>query len=132
MPVRLSATTLAPLNGCGGPSRRALNLMEDILSTCYKCIRSAITNKSLRLYVDTDISFCFGMRNSCPKFVSTIQLHPVFGILFYASIKLVGILLRNSWKKTLWKVFNFNNMEDSGRLSMLISRHCGWQSNAAV
>jgi hypothetical protein len=49
MSVRLSATTSASLNGCDGPwwdvSRRALNLMGDILSTYYKCILSAITHK---------------------------------------------------------------------------------------
>jgi hypothetical protein len=49
MPIRLSATTLASLNGCGGPwwdmSRRALNLLEDILSACYKCTLSAIAQK---------------------------------------------------------------------------------------
>jgi hypothetical protein len=49
MPVRLSATTQVSLNGCGGPwwdvSRRALNLMEDNLSTSYKCTPSAITHK---------------------------------------------------------------------------------------
>jgi hypothetical protein len=49
LPVRLSATTPASLNGCGGPcwdvSRRALNLMEGILSIYYKSILSAITYK---------------------------------------------------------------------------------------
>jgi hypothetical protein len=49
MPVRLSATTPASLAACGGPwwdvSRRTLNLMEDILRTCYKCTLSAITHK---------------------------------------------------------------------------------------
>jgi hypothetical protein len=39
----------APLTGCGGPwwdvSRRAFNLLEDILSPCYKCTLSAITHK---------------------------------------------------------------------------------------
>jgi hypothetical protein len=47
MPVRPSATTPASLNGCGGPrwdvSRGAINLMEDILNTYYKCTLSAIT-----------------------------------------------------------------------------------------
>jgi hypothetical protein len=49
MPVRQSATTPASLNGCGVPwgdaSRRALNLVEDILRTYYKCTLSAITHK---------------------------------------------------------------------------------------
>jgi hypothetical protein len=50
MPVRVSATTPVSLHGCGGPSwdmsRRALNLVEDILSTYYKRNISAITHKS--------------------------------------------------------------------------------------
>jgi hypothetical protein len=49
MPVRLSATTPPSVNGCGGPwwdvSRRALNLLKDILSTYYKCTLSTITHK---------------------------------------------------------------------------------------
>jgi hypothetical protein len=49
MPVKLSATTPASLHGCGGPwwdvSRRALNLMEGILSAYYKCALSAITHE---------------------------------------------------------------------------------------
>jgi hypothetical protein len=48
-PVRLLATTPESLNGSGGPwwdaSRRALNVMEDILSTYYRCAFSAITQK---------------------------------------------------------------------------------------
>jgi hypothetical protein len=49
MPVRLSATTLASFNGCGGPwwdvSRGALNPMEDISTTYYKYTLSAVTHK---------------------------------------------------------------------------------------
>jgi hypothetical protein len=49
MPVRLSATAPESLHGCDGPwwdvSRRALNLVEDILSTYCKCTLSAITHK---------------------------------------------------------------------------------------
>jgi hypothetical protein len=49
MPVRLSAATPASLNGCGSHwwdvSRRALNLMEDILSTYYKYTLSAVSHK---------------------------------------------------------------------------------------
>jgi hypothetical protein len=49
MPVRLSPTTPVSMIGCSGPwwdvLRRALNLMEDILSTSYKCTLSAITHK---------------------------------------------------------------------------------------
>jgi hypothetical protein len=45
MPVRLSAT----LKRCSGPrwdsSRRALNLMEDILNSYYKCTLSAVNHK---------------------------------------------------------------------------------------
>jgi hypothetical protein len=47
--VRLSATIPASLNGCRSlwwnVLRCALNLMEDILSTYYKCTLSAITHK---------------------------------------------------------------------------------------
>jgi hypothetical protein len=47
MSVRLSATTQASLNGCGGPwrdtSRRALNLMGDILSTYHDMVLKLIT-----------------------------------------------------------------------------------------
>jgi hypothetical protein len=49
MPVTLFATAPASLYGCGGPwwdvSRRVLNLKEDILSTCYDCILSAVIRK---------------------------------------------------------------------------------------
>jgi hypothetical protein len=49
MRSRLSATVPASRNGCGGPlwevSRYALNLIEDIFVSCYKCILSAISHK---------------------------------------------------------------------------------------
>jgi hypothetical protein len=49
MPVRLSPTIPASLNGGGGPwwdvSRRGLNLKEEVLSTYYKCTLSAITHE---------------------------------------------------------------------------------------
>jgi hypothetical protein len=49
MPVRLSATAPPSVNGCDGPwwnvPRRALNLMEDILSTYYKSTLSDVTHK---------------------------------------------------------------------------------------
>jgi hypothetical protein len=49
MPVRPSASTPVSLNGCGSPcwdvSRPTLNLMEDILSTFYKCTLSAMIHK---------------------------------------------------------------------------------------
>jgi hypothetical protein len=49
MSVRLSATAMTSLHGCGDPwwdvSRRAVSLMEDILSTYYKYTLSAITHK---------------------------------------------------------------------------------------
>jgi hypothetical protein len=75
MPVRLPATTPASLHGCGCPwwevPRRALNLMEDILSTYYKCTHSAITHKlnvSGHVLICT-FCCCFGVWNSCSKFV---------------------------------------------------------------
>jgi hypothetical protein len=60
MPVRLSATAPASLHGCGGPwrnvSRRAPNLVEDILSTYYKCTVSAITHiLCFQTYVSMDL-----------------------------------------------------------------------------
>jgi hypothetical protein len=85
MPVRLTATTPASLNGCGSPwedvSRRALNLMEDILSSYYKSTVSVTTLKCFRAYVGMDIFSCFGMWNSCPKFVRTFQLQFVYSVL---------------------------------------------------
>jgi hypothetical protein len=61
-----------------------LNLMEDILSTYYKCTLSAVTRK-------LDVSghmllwsfFRFGMWNSCPKFDHIFQLHPVYRLMSY-------------------------------------------------
>jgi hypothetical protein len=46
--------------------RRALNFMEEMLSTSRACPASAI---------GADICSRFGMWNSCPKFVTTFQLH---------------------------------------------------------
>jgi hypothetical protein len=61
MPVRLTATAPASLSGCGGPwwdvSRPTLNLTEIILSTCYKCTISAVTQK---LFPDMDIFLGLG------------------------------------------------------------------------
>jgi hypothetical protein len=57
-----------------------LNLIEDILSTYYKCTISAITHKlnvSGHMLIWTFFS-CFGAWNSCPNFVGTFQLHPVY------------------------------------------------------
>jgi hypothetical protein len=79
MSVRLSATPAASLNGCGGPlwdmSRRALNLMEDILSTYYKCTLSAITRiKCFR----THVVFVWGTRAknlSVPFGLHILSLH---------------------------------------------------------
>jgi hypothetical protein len=69
------------LNAYSGPrwdvSRRALNIMEDILSTSYKWTLSAITHKlnvSGHMLIWTFFS-CFGMWNSCPRFVRTFQSH---------------------------------------------------------
>jgi hypothetical protein len=81
MPVRLSVTTPASLSGRGGPwwdvSRRALNLMEDILSTYYKCTLSAITQKikCFQTLFDLDIFSCFDMWNLpeiCPHLSITL------------------------------------------------------------
>jgi hypothetical protein len=59
MPVRLSATTPVSLNRYGSPlwevSIHALSLMEDILSTNYKCTLSVITCK---LYVPRHTFIC--------------------------------------------------------------------------
>jgi hypothetical protein len=85
MPVRLSATTPAFLNRCGrGPwwdvLRRALDLMEDILSTCYKCTLTAVTHKLHvhgHMLIWTFFS-CFGLWNSCQKYFLIFQLHFVY------------------------------------------------------
>jgi hypothetical protein len=95
MPVRLSATTAASLNGCCGPwwdvSRFALNLMEEILRTYHKCKSFSYNSqiKCFRIHVDIDIFSCFRMRNSCPNCVRTFQLHPVYmrGWLVFGFIK---------------------------------------------
>jgi hypothetical protein len=60
------------LNGWAGPSwdvsRRVLNLMEENLSTYYRCTLSAITHKSnFSGHVDMYILSCFGMWNLCPS-----------------------------------------------------------------
>jgi hypothetical protein len=52
---------------------------EGILSTYYICTLSAVTQiRCFRTQVDMDIVSCFGMWNSCPKFVRTFQLHFVY------------------------------------------------------
>jgi hypothetical protein len=50
------------------------NLTNDILSTCYKCTLSTLTHK-LNVSGHRDIFPRFGVRNLCPKFVHTFQLH---------------------------------------------------------
>jgi hypothetical protein len=58
-------------------SRRALNLLENILSTYYKHTLSAVTYKlnvsGLMLLMEI-IASCFVIWNSCSKFVCTFQL----------------------------------------------------------
>jgi hypothetical protein len=55
-------------------SKRALSLLEDILSTYYKCTLSAITHKlNVSWRIDTNIFSFFGVWNSCPKFVCTFS-----------------------------------------------------------
>jgi hypothetical protein len=62
-------------------SRRASNLMAGVLSSYYKCTLSAVAQiKCLRTHVDMDILSCFGMWSSCPKSVSTFQLHSVYSV----------------------------------------------------
>jgi hypothetical protein len=86
VPVGLSKTTPASLKGCCGPwwdlSRRALNLIDDILSTYWKYTLSATTHK---LNVSGHMLICtffsrFGMWDSCPIFAPNFKLHPVFSI----------------------------------------------------
>jgi hypothetical protein len=81
-----TATNSACLNGCTDPhwdmSRRELNLMKDIFSSCYKGTPSVTTHKlnvSITYWYGHVFS-CFVMRNSCPKFVRTCQLHFVCGM----------------------------------------------------
>jgi hypothetical protein len=80
MPVRLSATTSASLNGRGcrrwDVSRHVLNLMENILSTYYKCTLSDVAHKlNISWHILIWTFFSFGMWNSGPKFFGTFQLH---------------------------------------------------------
>jgi hypothetical protein len=79
MPVRLSATALH-LNGRGRPwwdvSRRALNLMEDILVGTL-CKYTHKLNVFGDMLIWTFFS-CFGMWNSSSIFARTFQLHPVY------------------------------------------------------
>jgi hypothetical protein len=87
MPVRLSATTSASLHGRGGPwwdvSRRALNLMKNILSTYYKCVLSAATHKlnisgQMLTWTFSPVLVC----GTCGQsFFRTFQLHPIYYIL---------------------------------------------------
>jgi hypothetical protein len=80
-PLRLSATAPVSWNGYGGPwwdvSSLVLNLIEDILNTCYKCALSAVTLKYFRTHVDMETTSLFGMWNSYPNFVRTFHLHSV-------------------------------------------------------
>jgi hypothetical protein len=41
-------------------------------------VQLQLTNLCFWIYVDKDIFSCFCMRNSCPNFVRSFQLHPVF------------------------------------------------------
>jgi hypothetical protein len=80
-PVRLFATISAFLDGCGGPwwdvSRPALNLMEDILNSFYKCTLSAVTQK-LNVSWDVFYGYIFFILNSRPKCVPILQLHTLY------------------------------------------------------
>jgi hypothetical protein len=82
VPVRVSVTAPASLNGRGGPrwdaSRRALNLMEVTLSTCFKRILPANSQKKVSKHMMIWTFFLVvGMWNSCANFVRTFQLHSV-------------------------------------------------------
>jgi hypothetical protein len=64
LPVRLSATIPASMNGCGGPWwnvwRCALNLMEGILGSYYNCTFSHNSQtKRFLTYVDMGCFSCF-------------------------------------------------------------------------
>jgi hypothetical protein len=82
IPIRLSATAAERLNGCDGPwdaSRRALNLMENILSTCYKYTLSAIAHK-LKVSGHVMDIFLVLVRGICAKtfsapFSYTLYIH---------------------------------------------------------
>jgi hypothetical protein len=86
MPVRLSTTAPASLHRCGGPwrdvSRCAPNLVEDILSTYYKCTFSVISHilcVSRHTVCQYGLFFLsFGTWRLCWKFVRTFQLHPMY------------------------------------------------------
>jgi hypothetical protein len=78
--------------------KRALNLMENILSTYYKCPLSAVTRKwNVLRHVDT-ANFCSGTWNTCPKFVRTFVI-PYIHITSQSRALLeklsLGLLLKN-------------------------------------
>jgi hypothetical protein len=57
-------------------TRRALNIREDILSTCYKRILSAVTHKLnvFRTQVFMDIFSCFALPTICPHLSVTLSI----------------------------------------------------------
>jgi hypothetical protein len=69
----------------------ALNIMEEILSTYYKCTHSDITHKlnvAGHMLIRTFFS-CFCMRNSCSKFVRNFHLHLLCMYVYYIYIFLL-------------------------------------------
>jgi hypothetical protein len=109
MPVRLSATAPPSLNGCDTPwrdvSRRELNLMEDILSTCYKGTLSTITPDSRWCKQ----FFFFDIWNSFTKFVHTFQVLPVQ--LDLPEVICVHISHGGHFERILWMHFSSYNSQ---------------------
>jgi hypothetical protein len=96
MCVGLSATTPASLNGCCGPwwdmSRRALNLMEGILSIYYKCTLSAMDHKlnvSGHVFIWIFL-YMFGcmelVHQLCPLSICKICIWPTLQIFYVLPI----------------------------------------------
>jgi hypothetical protein len=97
MPLRLSATTPASLNGCDGPwwdvSRCAMNLMEDTLSNYYKCTLSAITSGYMLIWTCFLDLVCGIRGQSC---VHTFQLNLTFLSLYFHYILFFSVLIFTS------------------------------------
>jgi hypothetical protein len=124
MPVRLSATTSASLNGCGGscwdPSRCALNLMVDILSTYYKRTFLFVAHKlndSCHVFMLMFLLFWYSKLG--PKICQRLSVTPCILYWAYQTRTWRLHLLKNvgEWSKTeikgsllppCWMTFSLN------------------------
>jgi hypothetical protein len=87
MPIRVPTTTPVSFNKCSGPwcgmSRCVLTLVENFLSTYYKCTLSAVVhNWNVSRHVLIRTFFMCWYVELVPK-VCTFQLHPIYVITDY-------------------------------------------------